>query len=742
MTMQPDLIGPTKKREDLLYFKKADFSTMRKINNASILEMMKYDAHLRDTPRICPTYLKDRFGELIARYISAEREGIEEELDYCLTQLSSLFLGSTSSEDVRDFRFMDLHLRVQRYLRNPIYRSHTAHLLGVCLFSNLLLEADIDLLTLARTEYFFQALRSLNIYKPERNQEESKPTYYPGDIGSEMDRGVYPSGELFAVKLRKYLERKEEEDFKKAVCFFFDPYIWINLYHDWGYIYELEHLYSEGIYKNNKPPEAIEEIINELNREKDEIEKEANFDLNRYFPNKNGIENALEYIFSPPFNKEEKKEKIKKIKGFLNSKNENEEAERALDYILSFPLCPDKSKKERLRELVREKLSIKYDYKEIERALDCIPPDFERWDEDQKDKLRKVVRKILTSKIKNHGIVSSLILYDKFLNIFKNAQVAERIPSDLIKYKEDALKDELGAICLHDLNLYEKGNSLRLTDSPHYFLLKFADVISDWGRTYKGKVSLYDFSILDHILFGFNPTECTKPNGGKFGEEYLFSWDDVPGNDSDRLLRFLRDDFGIGWAENKGIHKFDDGKTIRIFKDENWAEITIDVGKEKATFKIRDGRTHDLKVKKENGKLNIYEEDTRGILVNIIFDFSNNERLLADEIGLKDKSKNSYPRKENYEFEEFVKKREELQSLDYLLEIDGKKYQWFFFNLILIDRYGERFLIENSKKNVDLWWIIPPLFSEKFKELEIEGLSRFDYKKVKFEHDLDTEEKR
>lgn len=740
--MQPDLSEPTKNKEELLYFEKADFSTMRKINNASILEMMKYDAHLRDTPRICPTNLKDRFGELIARYISAEREGIEEELDYCLTQLSSLFLGSTSSEDVRDFRFMDLHLRVQRYLRNPIYRSHTAHLLGVCLFSNLLLEADIDLLTLARTEYFFQALRSLDINKPKRNQEESKPTYYPGDIGSEMDRGVYPSGELFAVKLRKYLERKKEEDLKKAVCFFFDPFIWINLYHDWGYIYELEHLYSEGIYKNNKPPEAIEEIINELNREKDEIEKEANFDLNRYFPNKNGIENALKCIFSPSLNKEEKKEEIK---GFLNSKNENEEAERALDYILSFPLCPDKLKKERLRKMVREKLSIKYDCKEIERALDCLLPSylfswdnisecakerlrrflvddlnidyaenadiskspnertisilkdgnsakiaeitlyekeekatlkitdgktyvlkvkeekgkrniylppFDESDEDQKDKLIKVVSKILTSKIKNHGIVSSLILYDKFLNIFKNAQVAERIPSDLIKYKEDALKDELGAICLHDLNLYENKITLRLTDSPHYFLLKFADVISDWGRTYKGKVSLYDFSILDHILFGFNPTECTKPNGEKF------------------------------------------------------------------------------------------EEDTRGILVNIIFDFSNNERLLADEIGLKDKSKNSYPRKENYEFEEFVKKREELQSLDYFLEIDGKKYQWFFFNLILIDRYGERFLIENSKNNVDLWWIIPPLFSEKFKKLKIKELSRFDYKKGEFEHDLDTEKKR
>ena len=76
---------------------------------------------------------------------------------------------------------------------------------------------------------------------------------------------------------------------------------------------------------------------------------------------------------------------------------------------------------------------------------------------------------------------------------------------------------------------------------------------------------------------------------------------------------------GIDWAENTEIHKFDDGKTIRIFKDENLAEITINEGKEKATFKISGGRTHDLKVKKENGKLNIYHI---GIRIKGIVTFS------------------------------------------------------------------------------------------------------------------------
>ena len=87
---------------------------------------------------------------------------------------------------------------------------------------------------------------------------------------------------------------------------------------------------------------------------------------------------------------------------------------------------------------------------------------------------------------------------------------------------------------------------------------------------------------------------------------FLFSWGNVPGNDSDRLLRYLMVNHGIGWAESAEIRKSDDGKTIRIFKDENSAEITLDEKEQKATFKISDGRTHDLIVKKEKGKLNIH----------------------------------------------------------------------------------------------------------------------------------------
>ena len=102
----------------------------------------------------------------------------------------------------------------------------------------------------------------------------------------------------------------------------------------------------------------------------------------------------------------------------------------------------------------------------------------------------------------------------------------------------------------------------------------------------------------------------------------MFSWDNVPGSDSERLLRLLRDSFYIDWAARgkyAEIRKSDDGKTIRISKDENSAEIELDEKKEKATLKISCWRTHDLKVKKENGKLNVYKTEIKDAELNELY---------------------------------------------------------------------------------------------------------------------------
>lgn len=82
-------------------------------------------------------------------------------------------------------------------------------------------------------------------------------------------------------------------------------------------------------------------------------------------------------------------------------------------------------------------------------------------------------------------------------------------------------------------------------------------------------------------------------------KNYLFSWNNVPGNDCKRLLKFLSNYFGIEWIENANTCKSYDNKTICISKDENLVKITIDEKKEKATLKINNTETYELKVKKE-----------------------------------------------------------------------------------------------------------------------------------------------
>lgn len=101
---------------------------------------------------------------------------------------------------------------------------------------------------------------------------------------------------------------------------------------------------------------------------------------------------------------------------------------------------------------------------------------------------------------------------------------------------------------------------------------------------------------------------CEKENlldNTKLKSLYLFSWDSVPGSDNEKLIKFLEDDFDIDWAKDSEISKPED-RIISISKDENSAVIMIDEEEEKATLKMSDDRTCDLKVKNEDGKLNIY----------------------------------------------------------------------------------------------------------------------------------------
>jgi len=88
--------------------------------------------------------------------------------------------------------------------------------------------------------------------------------------------------------------------------------------------------------------------------------------------------------------------------------------------------------------------------------------------------------------------------------------------------------------------------------------------------------------------------------------EYLFSWDDVPGNESPSFINYLKNDMGIDWADNAQIVKINDNETIRVFTSENSLEFTLEDNKSKILTTIGSDSYYDSKkIKKENGKIRV-----------------------------------------------------------------------------------------------------------------------------------------
>lgn len=88
--------------------------------------------------------------------------------------------------------------------------------------------------------------------------------------------------------------------------------------------------------------------------------------------------------------------------------------------------------------------------------------------------------------------------------------------------------------------------------------------------------------------------------------EYLFSWDDVPGNESQSFINYLKNYMGIDWADNAKIVKTNNNETIRVFTSENSLEFTLEDNKSKILTTIGSDSYYDSKkIRTENGKIHV-----------------------------------------------------------------------------------------------------------------------------------------
>jgi hypothetical protein len=87
----------------------------------------------------------------------------------------------------------------------------------------------------------------------------------------------------------------------------------------------------------------------------------------------------------------------------------------------------------------------------------------------------------------------------------------------------------------------------------------------------------------------------------------LFNWNDVPGNDSERLIYHLVTTLKIDWAKDAEIKKSDDGKTITVTNGDHSLELELNENEGKVILKTNSEKLREYIVKKENNRLNIHE---------------------------------------------------------------------------------------------------------------------------------------
>jgi len=91
-------------------------------------------------------------------------------------------------------------------------------------------------------------------------------------------------------------------------------------------------------------------------------------------------------------------------------------------------------------------------------------------------------------------------------------------------------------------------------------------------------------------------------------EQYLFSWDEIPGSDTGKFVDFIKQKYVVNWINGNNIDKLDDYRTIKVIDGNNFLSLILNDEKTQVSLIMDNGRTDKFIVKTENSKLNVYQD--------------------------------------------------------------------------------------------------------------------------------------
>jgi CRISPR-associated Csx11 family protein len=116
--------------------------------------------------------------------------------------------------------------------------------------------------------------------------------------------------------------------------------------------------------------------------------------------------------------------------------------------------------------------------------------------------------------------------------------------------------------------------------------------------------------------------------------EYLFCWDDIPGNDNERLKKFLKQKFSIDLNDFTKIEKRDNGNAIKVTVGNKSHLLIFNNDKTIVIIESDDEKAHEFIVKIENNKQNIYASETADPIPSFKMEFQikKNHKIKINEI--------------------------------------------------------------------------------------------------------------
>ncbi len=130
----------------------------------------------------------------------------------------------------------------------------------------------------------------------------------------------------------------------------------------------------------------------------------------------------------------------------------------------------------------------------------------------------------------------------------------------------------------------------------------------------------------------------TGKQGRPKKKAYLFSWKELPGDDSEKLTDFLQSNYGVDWVKTAKMAKTDNGKSIMITTGKRVISLNLYNENTELNLIIDNNRTDKFIVKTAKGKIKIYKNDIDVKKVyKVKADFERDETKIESEKNKKGK---------------------------------------------------------------------------------------------------------